>query len=105
MTKAGEVVHRCGFCGETFQIKADDPHWSTGRGPLCPNRTPIEAATGSATDVATLAAVLTAADLSPTDSDHVINCFARCRVHNTIRAHGDEPCWKCWKERNESGAS
>ena len=31
-----EPVHRCGFCGKTFEIKPDDPHWSTGRGPLCP---------------------------------------------------------------------
>ena len=31
-----EPDHRCGFCGQTFQITADDPHWSTGRGPLCP---------------------------------------------------------------------
>ena len=32
-----EVVHRCGLCGRTFQISKDDPHWSTGRGPICPN--------------------------------------------------------------------
>lgn len=31
-----EVVHRCGLCGQTFQISKDDPHWSTGRGPICP---------------------------------------------------------------------
>jgi hypothetical protein len=34
-----EVVHRCGLCGETFQITRDDPHWSTGRGPICPKET------------------------------------------------------------------
>jgi hypothetical protein len=32
----GELVHRCGFCGQTFRIATDDPHWSTGRGPICP---------------------------------------------------------------------
>jgi len=31
-----EVTHRCGLCGKTFQISKDDPHWSTGRGPICP---------------------------------------------------------------------
>jgi hypothetical protein len=31
-----EVVNRCGICGQTFQISRDDPHWSTGRGPICP---------------------------------------------------------------------
>ena len=31
------VVNRCGICGKTFQITADDPHWSTGRGPICPD--------------------------------------------------------------------
>jgi len=31
-----EPVHRCGLCGQTFEIKSDDPHWSTGRGPICP---------------------------------------------------------------------
>jgi hypothetical protein len=31
-----EPVHRCGFCGQIFQISPDDPHWSTGRGPICP---------------------------------------------------------------------
>lgn len=30
------VVHRCGICGKTFEITSDDPHWSTGRGPICP---------------------------------------------------------------------
>jgi hypothetical protein len=35
-TRAVEVVHRCGICGEVFQICPDDPHWSTGRGPICP---------------------------------------------------------------------
>ena len=34
-----EVVHRCGLCGQTFQISKDDPHWSTGRGPICPDDT------------------------------------------------------------------
>ena len=33
-----EVENRCGFCGQTFQIAPSDPHWSTGRGPLCPQR-------------------------------------------------------------------
>lgn len=33
-----EVENRCGFCGQTFQIAPDDPHWSTGRGPICPER-------------------------------------------------------------------
>ena len=32
----GEPVHVCGQCGQTFQITKDDPHWSTGRGPICP---------------------------------------------------------------------
>lgn len=32
----GEPEHRCGICGQTFQITRNDPHWSTGRGPLCP---------------------------------------------------------------------
>ena len=31
-------VHRCGFCGQLFRIAADDPHWSTGRGPNCPTK-------------------------------------------------------------------
>lgn len=31
-----EVVHLCGICGQTFEIKSTDPHWSTGRGPICP---------------------------------------------------------------------
>lgn len=31
-----EPVHLCGLCGKTFRIADDDPHWSTGRGPLCP---------------------------------------------------------------------
>ena len=31
-----EVVHLCGLCGQTFQITDTDPHWSTGRGPICP---------------------------------------------------------------------
>jgi hypothetical protein len=33
-----EPVNRCGFCGQTFRIAADDPHWSMGRGPICPTR-------------------------------------------------------------------
>jgi hypothetical protein len=32
----GEPEHVCGECGETFEISDDDPHWSTGRGPICP---------------------------------------------------------------------
>lgn len=32
-----EIEHRCGICGQTFQISKDDPHWSTGRGPICPD--------------------------------------------------------------------
>lgn len=32
-----EVVHVCGMCGKTFEIRDDDPHWSTGRGPICPD--------------------------------------------------------------------
>lgn len=36
-----EVVHRCGTCGETFQISKTDPHWCTGRGPICPQESPI----------------------------------------------------------------
>ena len=32
----GGVEHRCGLCGETFEIKPTDPHWVTGRGPICP---------------------------------------------------------------------
>ena len=79
-----EITNRCGFCGETFQIDKNDPHWSTGRGPLCPNRTPADVPS------------LTAADLLPTEHDHVINHFARCRTHNTIRVYDDAPCWKCW---------
>jgi len=33
-----EPVNHCGLCGQTFRIAADDPHWSTGRGPICPTR-------------------------------------------------------------------
>jgi hypothetical protein len=33
-----EPVNRCGLCGQTFRIAADDPHWLTGRGPICPTR-------------------------------------------------------------------
>jgi hypothetical protein len=32
------VVNLCGICGETFQISETDPHWSSGRGPICPKR-------------------------------------------------------------------
>jgi hypothetical protein len=35
-----EVVHLCGMCGKTFRIADDDPHWSTGRGPICPPEKP-----------------------------------------------------------------
>jgi hypothetical protein len=35
-----EAVNVCGFCGQTFQIAPDDPHWSTGRGPICPKDAP-----------------------------------------------------------------
>jgi hypothetical protein len=35
-----QVIHRCGECGETFEISDTDPHWSTGRGPICPKRRP-----------------------------------------------------------------
>jgi len=31
-----EIVSVCGDCGQEFQISEDDPHWSTGRGPICP---------------------------------------------------------------------
>ncbi len=86
-----EVVNRCGFCGEIFQIDKSDPHWSTGRGPLCPNRPPVPP--GAVPDE------LTTADLTPTEHDHVINDFARCRIHNTIRAYKEEPCWRCWHDR------
>ena len=82
------VINRCGFCGETFKIDPTDPHWSMGRGPLCPNRRP-DGVIAQTTD-----------DLLPTARDHVINRFARCREHNTIRVHAEEPCWKCWTERN-----
>lgn len=34
-----EVVHHCGICGRPFQLAPDDPHWSTGRGPICPEAT------------------------------------------------------------------
>lgn len=85
-----EVINRCGFCGEIFQINRSDPHWSTGRGPLCPNRPP------------SVVPALIEADLLPTAHDHVVKHVARCRRHNTIRAHTDEPCWKCWHERRTS---
>ncbi len=31
-----EPQNLCGLCGQEFRIANDDPHWSTGRGPLCP---------------------------------------------------------------------
>jgi hypothetical protein len=34
-----EVADVCGICGESFRIAPDDPHWSTGRGPICPRET------------------------------------------------------------------
>ncbi len=34
-----QVINVCGECGETFEISKDDPHWSTGKGPICPTRT------------------------------------------------------------------
>lgn len=33
-----EPVNLCGLCGQTFRITADDPHWSTGKGPICPTK-------------------------------------------------------------------
>lgn len=36
-----DVVHLCGLCGQTFRIAPDDPHWSTGRGPICPSRSDL----------------------------------------------------------------
>lgn len=86
-----EVINRCGFCGETFKIAADDPHWSMGRGPLCPNRPPADVP------------ALTSSDLSTTAHDHVIKRFARCRKHNTIRVHADAPCWQCWADAAQKG--
>ena len=82
-----EVVHRCGFCGETFEISDNDPHWQTGREPLCPNRPPADVPT------------LTEADRLPTTHDHVIKAWARCRKHNTIRKHAEAPCWQCRQEQ------
>jgi hypothetical protein len=36
-----DPVNVCGECGEEFEISEADPHWSTGRGPICPKaRTP-----------------------------------------------------------------
>lgn len=34
----GDPTNVCGLCGETFEIRDDDPHWSTGRGPSCPSQ-------------------------------------------------------------------
>ena len=31
-----EVINVCGECGESFEISDVDPHWVTGRGPICP---------------------------------------------------------------------
>lgn len=31
-----QVVNLCGLCGQIFTFKPDDPHWVTGRGPICP---------------------------------------------------------------------
>lgn len=31
-----EFAHICGTCGESFAISGDDPHWATGKGPICP---------------------------------------------------------------------
>lgn len=39
-----EVANICGLCGQTFRITKDDPHWSTGRGPICPNPEPEKTA-------------------------------------------------------------
>jgi hypothetical protein len=36
----GEPEHLCGMCGELFQIDDDDPHFATGRGPICPKSAP-----------------------------------------------------------------
>ena len=36
-----EVMNVCGLCGKTFRIADDDPHWSTGLGPICPEDTRI----------------------------------------------------------------
>lgn len=33
-----DPTHVCGLCGQIFQITKDDPHWVTGRGPLCPTK-------------------------------------------------------------------
>ncbi len=32
-----QTAHRCGFCGETFEISVTDRHWQNDRG-LCPRR-------------------------------------------------------------------
>lgn len=32
------AINWCGICGQLFQVRSDDPHWATGRGPICPNR-------------------------------------------------------------------
>jgi hypothetical protein len=34
-----DIVNVCGICGQNFRIADDDPHWSTGRGPICPDDT------------------------------------------------------------------
>jgi hypothetical protein len=86
MPKA-DIDNICGFCGEHFKIDSKDPHWVSGRGPLCPNIKPD------------YSKPLTDSDFIPTKNDHVINDFARCKKHNTIRNFKNEPCWKCWKEK------
>ena len=43
----GPVEHVCGLCGQTFQITKDDPHWATGRGPICPPSAPAPNAKGT----------------------------------------------------------
>lgn len=37
--RIGSVTHWCGICGEPFEVSETDPHWSTGRGPICPKAT------------------------------------------------------------------
>jgi hypothetical protein len=39
----GEPVNLCGFCGKNFEISRNDPHWSTGRGPICPEQVQFNA--------------------------------------------------------------
>lgn len=35
----GPVQHVCAACKEPMEIAVTDPHWSTGRGPVCPKST------------------------------------------------------------------